>query len=680
MYVLAGLGGLGVLVALGLTAMGIAQRRVPLAVWLLVPLLALSVGAIGAWMGSGTALAALDSASAEVLPSMAKSGYASALLPDWFGRWVGAGLMVLAAWGAGLGAALRGDEDSRTTWFSAVMAAVVAIATAVGCAVFAATKGLGTPGFAIAAVIGFGGIGVAVGSFRRHLHDHAFRVAGMRFASGLALIFAVSWAGKAVLLGNSIDLANKLSSASGASYAEFLQAGVSHGADLATLGWIALVGAWVIALFAFFAELGDVVQKGTLFDMFGVILLLLFTFSVRLVEGTATETLKAVSDLGPLADVIDELGYDLPGSMAYDPDGNIQNARPTEGGFGDVLLWSKDDGWGRAYTWNGQGWTKEAKPVPLANLQLSDKKVLLVAVGDAPGKDLFEPLEKAGGEALLLARVEELSGSDDPEVVARDGVLFPITLDADGPDFTEELWMDGDKGKIYEGPVQWYGEGWDARKLYQRLAAAYAVDELAEGETPPEPQEGEATPNPRKNLHVVVGERMRVRSLLEECAPVITHEVDGKYVGNGKLCEISTVEVPEDADPKEVTAVTLTVDKAMEGWEPPEPKNLRMSYDVPRELDREIVSTVLDREIGAFAYCGTILGPEAEVEGLHQTKIYIDMSGVINSYSNGERTKLESPEITDCVRSRLRPMRFSKHEIEEEDKMPYITLNLDYRQ
>ena len=43
----------------------------------------------------------------------------------------------------------------------------------------------------------------------------------------------------------------------------------------------------------------------------------------------------------------------------------------------------------------------------------------------------------------------------------------------------------------------------------------------------------------------------------------------------------------------------------MEGFTPPEVDNVRMYYKVPRELDEDVAKTVLDREIGAFSYCGT---------------------------------------------------------------------------
>ena len=669
MYVVAGLGVLGLLVALGLTGMGISRKRIPLAIWLLIPLLGLSVGAIGAWMGAGSALSGLDAVSSLDLPMTAKQGYAQALLPDWLGRWVGATLMAVAAWGAGLGAALRSDEDTRTTLFSCFMAVVCSIGFSSGCAAYTWMNQLGTSGYALAALLAFGGFGVAVGSFRRHLHDHAFRIAGMRFASGLSLIFAMSWASKALVLGNNIELANQLAQSSGSSYAAVLEAGVTVGADLYTLGWIAMFGAWAIAFFGFFAELGDVVQKGTLFDMGGVILLLLAALGVRLVEQNSTGTLKAVGDLGPLANVVGEYGYDLTGVAAYDQDGNIVDARPMGGGFGDVVLYEKENGWTLNHSWNGSGWTTLDPPTKLSEAKLNtEKSVLLVAKGDVPVDALFEPLAMiASGEALLLGRMDELSDSDSAEVKAREGILFPIKA-TEGPNFAEELWIDGDTGWLFEGPVMWFGEGWDAKKLYQRERSAFTM---------PEPVEGAAAPNPRKGLHIVAGQRTYVKKIFEQCAPVITAaDENGKYVGNGLYCHISRVELAEDS---EETAVSTTITKALETFVPATPENVRVAFKVPKELDAEIAKTRIDPQLGAFSYCGTTAGEGAEIKGRLQFKIYVGMNGKVDSIVTGEKSQVEAMPVIDCAKKRIRTLTFSKHEIDVSADMPFIDFTATYR-
>jgi len=669
MTVVAGLGGLGLLVALLLTGLGLSRKRIWLSVWLLIPLLGALTGAFGAWSGTGAGLDTLSTTPSDQLAIMAHTAYAHALLPDWFGRWLGAGVLVLSAWGAGLGAALRGDEDTQATWFSAFLALGTTVVFSVGAAVYAWHHQLGQPAFILAGLLLLGGIGVSIGATRRHVYDHAFRVAGMRFASGMLLVFAMSWAGRAVVLGARIDLAKELSITAGSAYAQVLEVGVAQGAHLAYLGWIALIGAWLIATAGFFAELGDVIQKITVLDMTGVVFLLVGGTGVRMVEHSATDRLLQVSNLGPLGEYVDSLNYDLPASVMFDETGAVRDARVAESGFGDVVLIEEDTDGNvtitRTHTWGGRGWDYD--PKPLADVELdTSKSVLIVANGDTLASELFPVLKKAGGKALLLGRGDSISEEPSPELRAREGIVLPVSLE-DMPDFANEIWFDGDKARVFDGPVEFYGAGFDARKPYQRIVAAFAAPELAEGVEPPPARTG---------LYLLVGERTRVRGVFDSCIPALTELKDGAFVGNGRTCHVGQITVPEDA---ELLPHEIVIAKAMETFEMPKPENLRATYKVPRELDEKAVTLLLDRQLGAFSYCGTLAEGDAPLTGRVVYDVAINGRGIVDSVITGDRHEVESEPVLECVRRRIRAEVYPAYEVVDPEKLATIELTLTYR-
>lgn len=677
MYAVLAMGGLGALFALVLTGLGITGRRVPLTAWLVVPVLALVAGALGSFLAAGSAISAVGAGEAAMLPSLARAGYATALLPDWLGRWSGAVGMMIAAWGAGLGAVAKSDDDTVLTAFPAVFSLLATVLFASLAGGYTIYMGLGAQAWAMVGLLAFGGVGVTIGALRRHAHDHAFRVAGMRFASGISLVFAMTWAGRAMLVDRSIVLSRELAGATGANYANILANDAALTGAFTTLIWIGIVGAWAIATANFFAELGEVVQKTTLVDMAGVVALLFFAFVVRAVERTSTEALREIGDLGPLAQGIASYAYDLPAAGGLIGD-KVTDARPLDGGFGDAITLVErkaENGdpiyeWKRTAKWNGGGWDDDDTLLAEAALT-ADKPVLLIAKGGAPADKLIEGVQKVQGQALLLLRVNELQTEGaTPEQLSRQGTLLPVQVGGD-IDFATTLWVDGDTNTLFAGPIAWFGHGDDTRKLYDRIRYAIASSET------------------RKGLHVITSERTRISDVVNQCLPSVVVEKDGMLVGNGSPCVFSN-KLKDDV-----------IAKAMESYVPPETPNLKYSLTLDKSLDAAVYTPLFQREMGAISFCAQRLlettpaekvtdpplPPELEkpVDGKLMYEGNIGYKKKIDALYVLDKSTLENETLRRCINRRMGGIAFpeiAKPEVEpgkEAPPMPKFELTLTFK-
>ena len=696
MYAVLGMGGLGLLIVLGLTGLAATKRRVPLAVLLVVPLMTLAVGAVGSMLDTGSAIEAVNAADAQTFPALAKSGWGVSMLPDWFARWVAAGLMALAAWGAGIGATLRSDDDSRFTPFSAAVALLFTLLFGGITAYINVSGGLPNESWAITGLLAFGGLGVSVGALRRHEWDEAFRIAGMRFASGVALILAVTWAGRAATLGADIEMSRALALASSETYGVVLAEHLALAAGIGMVSWIAITGAWCIAIANFFAELGEVVQKGTLADMTGVLALLVVMFVVRAVEHTQTDTLKAIGQLGPLSTMIEEYGYDLPGTVGViswtEGEGDdkqekskVIDARPLDGGFGDIVALvetpiegsnDKTQEWKRLYKWNGAGWDEDDTAIASAQFT-QGKDVLMVVEQDVAATTLVEGLTAVGGKALLLARIADLDTNAPLEVKARQGVMIPIEIGTE-IDFETALWVWSDRSKLMKGPIEWFGHDDNKAKQYERFAAAFVGTEL-------------------KGVHLVADERARVSDVTAHCLPAMMEPE-----GEGEEQKLKKVEryCQLHKGTKEAT-----VEKALETWTAPEVTHSKLSLDIDKTMDEELHTTLIEQQLGAFEFCADrILKPDDEgnppmvepeeeggeptplepVEGRLQFEMRIDREGNISSVVMGDRNEIENPNVKTCAAKRLRTIDFPERplaegEVEEEDyEDPKVIVTVEY--
>ncbi len=342
--VVLGLGGLALLMILAGGGIALTKRRVPLFFWVLGPLMVAGVSALGAWSAAGGYMGDIGGAAADAIVEVAEQGLYDSLAIEWFGRWVAALLFGAAAWAAALGAFMAGPEGRFTPIAagSTAILAVVGAAVTFGYATYAGIAGMEP--LMLAGLILVGGMGVAIAALKRAVYEHAERVAAMRFVSGICLILGVSYAGRAVTMGTRMEA---FGPGGIGDTAETLAQAVIMWSDVANpafnLAWMAFGFALLVGFAGFYYELGDVVDRFTLLDVWAALLVFLVVGGTRTLESWRIDTLQAVANNYPAAVVFTEIGDDLPGSLLQVGDASV-NVEPVVGGFGDVYVYKDGPG------------------------------------------------------------------------------------------------------------------------------------------------------------------------------------------------------------------------------------------------------------------------------------------------------------------------------------------------
>ncbi|HHO49325.1 MAG TPA: hypothetical protein ENK18_00250 [Deltaproteobacteria bacterium] len=635
--ILLGLGGLGLVVMLGLAAIAFAKRRVPLTLLVAVPLLTCAVGAIGAWSNAGTALGEISAAAPQDIVSLATVGMYDALAADWFSRWVAAFLFGVGAWVAGLGAFFAGPEG-RLTPIAAASSAGLTLLGAGVLAIYSIRYAIPS-GTLLIGLLLFSGLGVAFSALRRAMYEHAHRVAGMRFASAMCMLLAISYGSRAMTQGNRMDT---FGPGGLTSQADSLIQAISMWNDVAapviTLAWLAFAFAILVAFAGFYYELGEVVERFTLVDVTLVLVMMAGLGLLRLVEDWRIDNLAAVATNAPAAELFAEVGTDLSSALVA-VDKEFVGVHPVDGGFGDVLRYRKAEGddlesWVRTHRWTGSSWDADDTPLDEVT-DPSSLRPLLVMESSQDAAGLPELLSQLGGHALLLLRAEEVKSDVDvpPELAYLQVTYLPLTL-AESRDLKTELWTAAGAKEVNWGPTTWYGDGMDEEPIeYLRLAFE---DTGAPG------------------LQILLGERARVKGVVYSCLPALVNkaaEAGDKPVPSGKWCQLSAGE--EEEVRREV----------MELWDPPSPEHFRGRIGRPtdlaaRAIGRGYIPDRIRREFGAIDYCLSVAIDEGEeLAGPMQLKLRITRKGKIYGDLH-EKSKNTNDMALRCVKDRLKKITF----------------------
>lgn len=626
----AGLAAVGALVAIVLAGLGFKRRRVPLFAFALLPMAVLAMGAIGAWSNAGEVAASLESADADSVTQLAMEGHWQALGVDWLSRWAAAFVFALSALCASVGAIAAGD-DTRSTPVAGGMTVLATLVGAGGLAAYASMNGLSGDAMYLVGVVLLGGLGVSAGAFKRALDEESTRVAGMRFASVALMIIGVFYGTRALMLGTQAEIFGP----GGLAYqASDLAAAIAVYADVSdpvvTMTWLALLAAAAIAYFGVFYELGDVVSRYTLLDVWATLALMVGLAGVRSVEHSRTEELAAVGTNAAAREMFGSLGGDLSAAL-LSIDGTVKEVHPTNGGFGDVLALRKNEDesrtWVRRWAWNGTSW--DADDTPLDSVQLHARRPLL-AIGTGDDASLvLQALDKtADGKALLLLRANDIKG-DVPTELAHLRVTFLQLEKGKQRDLEKDLWTVAGAREYNWGPTSWYGEKQDAEPI--AYAAAVASDTSA------------------TNLHVLVDEKSRVKDIVNSCLPwVMERDGDGaKLSDNGCYLWGDAVEDVRKA--------------AAQVWPLPEPANTKMTVKKleGNQLEEAVVVDRFLREAGAIDYCiGNLRDEGEEAEGQLRLEVGITNGGKMGDIVIHERSKVQSQAVARCVARRFNAITF----------------------
>jgi hypothetical protein len=638
--VVLGLGGLALLMILGATGIAATKRRVPLVVWVMGPLLVAGASAISAWLAAGGYMGDIAAAEAGNIVPMAAQGLYDSLAVEWAGRWVAALLFGVAAWGAAVGAFLAGPEGKMTP----IAAAVTALLSIIGAATifgYAGYNGIGgMQSVMLAGLVLVGGLGVAVSALKRALYEHAERVASMRFVSGVSLILGVAYGGRAMTMGNRMESFGPEGIAVQASnLSQAIMMWQDVAGPTATLSWIAFAFALLIGFAGFYNELGEVVDRFTLLDVWAAMLIFLVVGGARTLEGWRIDTLQAVANNAPAAAMYNELGTDIPAALLQVGDKTL-SSHAERGGFGDVYVYAdldKQDAddekkWTRVFAWDGAGWYEDDTPVE--QVQPNGLRPLIVMGQGDDAQDLVKVVEAAGGKALLLLRAEEVKADVlvPEELVYLTVTFLPLEVATD-MDLKAELWSGAGARVVNWGPTTWYGD------TEEEDPVTYLDDVFVDTEA--------------TGMHVLLGDQGRVKDVVNSClAAIMQLDESGKKLNmNDKWCKISLAEV------EDVRA------EAMKVWETPDPEFTKLSFGRPTKaigelVGRDLIDDRLRRELGAIDYCIGVFRDEGEeVNGRMSINLTFKSDGSVSPELD-ERSRNDNAMVFRCVRERFKKVKF----------------------
>ena len=402
----------------------------------------------------------------------------------------------------------------------------------------------------------------------------------------------------------------------------------------------------VVAFFGFFSELGEVVERYTLLDVFATLAIMSLVGGSRLIEMTRTSGLEAIGNYAPAVALFTEMGGDLHSALLT-VDGKPVAVTPNKGGFGDVLVYT-DEAWTRQYAWNGAGWDKVDTPLAEVN-DLNALRPLLVMGGSADANEAITALEMTpDGHALLMLRASEVKGDVDvpAELAYLQFTFMELQLGTER-DLKTEVWTPAGDNNFKWGPVYWFGE----TEAEEQVELAASVSEATEA----------------TGLHLVIGERSRMKDIANGCLAWTSSVVDGKLEGNENWCHFTNDDAVEVRD--EAAAL----------WDVPAPENTRMTVTKVEgdQVEEAVVVDYLIREVGAIDHCLTVARDEGEEETTG--KMMIDLSvtskGKIKVDLN-EKSRLKTAVVARCVALRFKdvvipwPEDWEAPEVEEGEERP----------
>lgn len=667
--IILGITGLGALLVLAFAGVAAIKRRVPVIAFAFVPFLLLLAGSFGVWSGSGVALLELSTvAPADVAPG-AFGHYDAILGIDYAARWFAAFLLAAGCWAAALGSAIGAGPEARWTPVAAIFAALISLGGAAGLAGYAGYLGLTGDPTLLAAVLGFGGLGVAVGATRRAILRDATRVAAMRFASVVCLVLAVSYAGSAMTIGIEISsLGPDGVPSQGKDLLSILNIYAESTGPVFVLRWVALALAVLVALPGVFWELGEVVDRVTVFDLWGLTAGILVLTGVTTLRDQGADAVLAVATTRPAVELYAEMGPDLmPALLSVNK--TVIEVDPQTGGFGDVLTYSAETGWQRVYAYSVLGWTKEETPTPLDRLTFDENRPPLLAVESGtealPVARLLEkiPFRKA----MLLMRAAEVKAETvvPPELAYLQVTFLTLEL-ADAHDLKTEVWHEAGSRRVMWGPTWWFGPE-EQEEPVRFLDAVYT-----------------ATASP--GLQILVNDRSRVKDIVNSCLPTVLKAEGDKAVASGRFCKINPA---ADGFDSKVDRSLWNVwrDEAASVWELPAPELVALKAEANKSVEPLFAgeeyegSDVMDaakavdrlyRELGGIDYCLGKLRDEGEtIEGDMQVTVSISMKKGKVSSALHEKSKLTDSTIFRCIDSRFGDIQFevpTRPEPTEEEK------------
>jgi biotin carboxyl carrier protein len=337
------LGGVALLMTLAFGAASAMKKRIPVVAWVAFPIVVAVMGAMGTWIASGGVLVSTGYSPAEQVADIAFIGMWDAIRVDWLGRWIAAGVLLFGTWGAALGAGLAAGPDKLWTWGSALMClALTAVGTA--CSVYYATNnGLGQESYMLIGILGFGGVGVAFGATRRALHEHEFRVAGMRFAASCCYFLSIIFAARATVIGSRLHaFASDGLGLGELELAEAIEIWNQFALPVDGIHWMVILFAAAIAWFGFANELGEIVMRYTLLDVMACAALLANLGGVFLIQSGRTGPLFDIGTHGPALEMYSDMGAELPPAVVS-VDKQIYEIPMSNSSFGDVFVYRAAD-------------------------------------------------------------------------------------------------------------------------------------------------------------------------------------------------------------------------------------------------------------------------------------------------------------------------------------------------
>jgi hypothetical protein len=626
-YVVLALGAIGVLVNLAMAGLAFTKRRVPLTALVAAPLFALTFGALGVWLKAGEWWEKVDAATGSDVAKLAFAGSYDSLWVDWCARWAAAAALAFGVWAAAVGSLVPGEEGKLTPAAAAGAVATTVVGAIAGLLWSSQYDWIGLPVVLLGVFVG---LGVSMAATRRAADEEMFRVAGMRFAAGVCAVLAVWNAAHALDVGNQIS---EFTTGQLSTLTDMNTALEAYSTDLnpaSGLGIITLFFTVVVAGIAIFAELGEVVERYTMFDMLGVVAISILGAIFRVLAIGRTSALFSVGTNEPALLAYKDITNGLAQTQLAEGE-QVSVLPPAVGGFGDVFERlpageGKYD-WFRTSRWTGRGWVDEVG-TPLADAKISTRPPLLVLEGSQQAKEMLPVLEKAGGKGYVLVRASEAKAGMilPPEIARLEVGFFPVEIGKER-DLKTQLWMENGALEMMWGPTTWYGEGDDAEPIPYVQAVIKST-----GAT---------------GLNVSIGER-RVTDVVNSCLPFLFDKgEDNTWKLSDRWCHITT----DDMETLRAEAATA--------WPMPTADNVVMTLAIAGPIDAADVTDRVGRELGALSNCvDKAVKANEPVAGEMLMQLAIDRNGTAFDTRLDETSKVQSPTMLKCAAKRFRGIVF----------------------
>ncbi len=631
----------GLIVCAVAGAYAMRRRRLPLTLMMLVPMILLGLGSMASWSALNAAEETAAAAEPTMIPIVAITSAWGALGVDWVARWGASIVLCVAVWAAAVGSFLAPGQDPRRTPIAAASAAAISIAGAIGVGVYglAFQDTVGPPTCALVALMVIGGLGVATAAFRRAADDDMNRVAAMRFVASICYFFSILHTARAVDLGRRMTMfaeGGPIVTASDLGLA--IQTYTYLTDPVITVGVLSVGTALLVAVVGFFGEVGEVIDRYTMFDMFGVVALFAGVCGIRVFEDSAFRSVATLARSAPAVEMFEEMRNELPSAAVTRGDVNT-SVRLVEGGFGDVIAYDLE-GWTRLWRWNGRRWVEDKDP--LAEAELSDRPPLVVASKSLDATELLALFDYTDTFYLELRGSEVKSGTQIPPELARLQVTFlPLTKSA-SRDLKTQLWAEAGSTEANFGPTLWYGEKDDSLDPIEYAGAVLA-----------------ATQSP--GIHVLVSRR-KVADVVTNCLPFLL-DAQGEPDENGLVPLVYSGQRWCAITGDEPDVVRAEADAL---WELPKPANVGMAVAFEGPLIPAPSEMRIRRELGALGYCAERAVEAGEVlDGRLTLHLSVNQEGQVYATNVDEKSKLQSPAMLRCAAKRFRRMQLTMPEVPE---------------